>query len=85
MTVLTSSLKPSIDQNEDSTAVDVRLNVTGVDVKGLMFRHPATVLKLNGRDCVFHSESQPELDGSVLAEFNYEGASPDFSPRLSKL
>src|ERR1700722_17146193 len=41
-----------------------------------MFRHPATVLLLDARECVFRSDSQPELDGSILAEFNYEGASP---------
>jgi len=45
-------------------------------MKGLMFRHPATVIMLDGRDCVFRSESQPELDGSVLAEFTYDGANP---------
>jgi len=76
LTVLTSSPKPATEVNKDSSASDVSLNVTGVDVKGMMFRHPATVLMLDGRECVFRSESQPELDGSVLAEFSYEGASP---------
>jgi hypothetical protein len=76
LTVLTANPKPVNDQKADSSSGNVRLNVTGVDVKGQMFRHPATVLILEGCDCVFRSESQPELDGSVLAEFNYEGASP---------
>jgi hypothetical protein len=76
LTVLTASPKPATEVNKDSSASDVSLNVTGVDVKGMMFRHPATVLMLDGRDCVFRSESQPELDGSVLAEFSYDGASP---------
>jgi len=76
LTVLTSSPKPAAAVNKESSAGAVSLNVTGVDVKGMMFRHPATVLMLDGRDCVFRSESQPELDGSVLAEFNYEGANP---------
>lgn len=76
MTVLTASPKPVTDSKKDSSSGDVHLNVTGVDVKGQMFRHPATVVMLDGRDCVFRSESQPELDGSVLTEFNYEGANP---------
>src|SRR5665213_54532 len=41
-----------------------------------MFRHAATVLLLNGQECVFRSKSQPELDGSVLAEFDYSGSNP---------
>ncbi|HET6145694.1 MAG TPA: hypothetical protein VFE02_19475 [Candidatus Acidoferrales bacterium] len=76
MTVLTSSPKPVTAEKKDPSASDVSLNVTGVDVKGMMFRHPASVLMLDGRDCVFRSESQPELDGSVLAEFSYEGVNP---------
>ncbi|HTC65441.1 MAG TPA: hypothetical protein VK709_21560 [Candidatus Saccharimonadales bacterium] len=76
MTVLTANSKSVIDQKAEPSSGNVRLNVTGVDVKGQMFRHPATVVALDGRDCVFRSDSQPELDGSVLAEFNYEGASP---------
>ena len=76
MTVLTSSPKPVIAAKKESSANDITLNVTGVDVKGMMFRHPATVLMLDGRDCVFRSDSQPELDGSVLAEFNYDGSNP---------
>ena len=76
MTVLTANSKPVIDQKPDPSSPNVRLNVTGVDVKGQMFRHPTTVVLLDGRDCVFRSDSQPELDGSILAEFNYEGASP---------
>jgi hypothetical protein len=52
----------------------VQLTVTGVDVKGQMFRHSATVLMLDGRDCAFLSKSQPELESSILAEFNYPQA-----------
>ena len=76
MTVLTANSKSVIDPKADQSSGSVRLNVTGVDVKGQMFRHPATVVLLDGRDCVFRSDSQPELDGSILAEFNYEGANP---------
>jgi len=36
-----------------------------------MFRHPAAVLMLDGRQCIFLSKSQPEVDGSILAEFDY--------------
>jgi hypothetical protein len=76
LTVLTAGSKSVIDQKADPSSSSVRLNVTGVDVKGQMFRHPANVVLLDGRECVFRSDSQPELDGSILAEFNYEGASP---------
>lgn len=76
LTVLISGPKPVSDANKEPSASDVRLSVTGVDVKGQMFRHPATVTMLDGRNCVFRSESQPELDGSVLTEFNYDGANP---------
>jgi hypothetical protein len=76
LTVLTSSPKPVPATTKDASAGDISLNVTGVTVKGMMFRHPANVLMLDGPDCVFRSESQPELDGSILAEFSYEGANP---------
>ncbi len=78
MTALSPNPKPMIDQKVDPSSGNVRLNVTGVDVSGQMFRHPATVLSLDARDCVFRSDSEPELDGSILAEFNYEGASPQY-------
>lgn len=61
----------------DATAVSnqtVRLKVTGVDSKGRMFRHSATVLMLDSRDCAFLSEFQPDVDGSVLLEFDYPQA-----------
>jgi hypothetical protein len=76
LTVLTANPKPVIGQKADPSSGNVRLNVTGLDAKGQMFRHQVTVLLLDGRDCVFRSDSQPELDSSILAEFNYEGASP---------
>src|SRR5271166_3306843 len=76
------SSKPGSDQASASSGEDVRLIVTGVDVKGQMFRHPATLLMLQGRDCEFRSESQPELGGSVLTEFNYPGA--DSNRRVSQ-
>ena len=54
----------------------VRVTVTGVDLLGQMFRHSATILMLDGRDCELRSKSQPELDGSLLVEFEYAGADP---------
>ncbi len=54
----------------------VKLTVTGVDVKGQMFRHSAAVVMLEGCDCAFQSKSQPELDGSILIEFDYPQADP---------
>jgi hypothetical protein len=42
-----------------------------------MFRHPATVLTLDGRDCAFRSKSQPGQDGSILLEFDYRQADPN--------
>jgi hypothetical protein len=76
LTVLTSNPKPETAVKKNPSANEISLNVTGVNVHGMMFRHPASVLMLDGRDCVFRSESQPQLDGSVLAEFTYEGANP---------
>jgi hypothetical protein len=82
LTVSTLSSKPGADQAGASSGEEVHLIVTGVDIKGQMFRHPATLLMLQGRDCEFRSESQPELGGSVLAEFNYPGA--DANRRISQ-
>jgi hypothetical protein len=76
---LTVSMSGTKSRFEEAVAVSdeaVRLKVTGVDVKGQMFRHSATVLMLDGCHCTFRSESQPELDGSVLAEFDYPQADP---------
>ncbi len=56
--------------------------VTGVDVKGQMFRHSATVLMLESSDCAFLCKSQPELDGSILVEFDYPQA--DSTRRVSQ-
>ncbi len=74
MTTLPSNSKPRLDQGIGASADTVQLTVTGVDTKGQMFRHAATVLYLNGRDCTYRSKSQPELDGSILAEFGYPNA-----------
>ena len=82
MTVSTVSSKSGADQASASSGEEVHLIVTGVDIKGQMFRHPATLLMLQGRDCEFRSESQTELGGSVLAEFNYPGA--DANRRISQ-
>src|ERR1017187_3556988 len=41
-----------------------------------MFRRPATILMLDGRECIFRSDCQPESDGSVLLEFDYRDADP---------
>ena len=71
-----SGTKSRFDEATATSGEAVRLKVTGVDVKGQMFRHSATVLMLDGCDCVFRSESQPELDGSVLVEFDYPKADP---------
>jgi hypothetical protein len=74
LTTLPSNSKPRVDQGMASAAETVQLTVTGVDTKGQMFRHSATVLHLNGRECTFRSKSQPEMDGSILAEFGYPSA-----------
>ena len=71
----TLNTKTGLEVRTDSDEV-VRMKVTGVDVKGQMFRHPATLLTLDGRDCAFLSQSQPEQDGSVLVEFDYSKAEP---------
>lgn len=60
----------------------VKLMVTGVDVKGQMFRHSATVLMLEDGDCAFLCKCQPELDGSILVEFDYPQA--DSTRRVSQ-
>ena len=74
-TSITNTKSPLIDGKAVSGEC-VRATVTGVDVMGVMFRHSATVLMLDGRGCEFRSKSQPELDGSILVEFEYPGADP---------
>jgi hypothetical protein len=74
-TSLTNTKSPLIDAKAVSGEC-VRATVTGVDLTGLMFRHSATILMLDGRNCEFRSKSQPELDGSILVEFEYPGADP---------
>jgi hypothetical protein len=72
-TVVPNTKAPTTNAAEHS---DVRVTITGVDAKGQMFRHPATVLLLDGRHCVFSSKSQPEIESSILAEFDYPQAHP---------
>ena len=74
LSTLVSNTKSQI--TDATTGSDVRLTVTGVDAKGQMFRHSATVLMLDGRQCAFMSKSQPELESSILAEFDYPQAHP---------
>src|ERR1700722_4479358 len=52
----------------------MRVTVTGVDVKGQMFRRPATILRMDGHDCMFRSDRQPESGGSVLIECDFQQA-----------
>jgi hypothetical protein len=77
LTVSLANTKSRDDAGVAASGEGVRLTITGVDVKGLMFRHSATVLMLEGRDCVFRSKSQPELNGSVLLEFEF----PEIDPK----
>ena len=70
MAVSTINTRTAFEAKTDSNDV-VRIKVTSVDAKGQMFRHPATVLTLDGRSCEFLSQSRPEQDGSVLVEFDY--------------
>ncbi len=72
----TVNTRSALDPAKAASDADVRLNVTGVDAQGQMFRHAETDNMLDGRECVFRSKSEPELDGSVLAEFDYSGANP---------
>ncbi len=76
MAVSITSTKSGFDQATAVGEQAVRLKVTGVDTGGHMFRHAATVLMVDGRNCEFRSESQPEQDGSLLAEFDYPQADP---------
>jgi hypothetical protein len=76
LTVSIATTKSQLDKALAGSEDAVRLKVTGIDVKGQMFRHAATVLMLDGRDCAFRSKSQPELEGSVLVEFDYPEANP---------
>jgi hypothetical protein len=76
VTVLTSDRKTRFDGAATASDEVVRMTVTGVDVKGQMFRRPATILMLDGRDCIFRLECAPESDGSVLLEFDYRQAEP---------
>ena len=74
MTVSISDRKSRIDDATAAPEKAVWVTVTGVDVKGQMFRRPATILMLDGRECIFRSDCQPESDGSVLLEFDYRQA-----------
>jgi hypothetical protein len=65
-----------VDEAKADPSEVVRSMVTGVDVKGQMFRHSATVLFLNGNECTLLSKSQPEIDSSILVEFDYPQADP---------
>ena len=76
MTVSISDRKSRIDDATAASENAVWVTVTGVDVKGQMFRRPATILMLDGRECIFRSDCQPESDGSVLLEFDYRDADP---------
>jgi len=76
VTVSISDKKSRIDDATAASENAVWVTVTGVDVKGQMFRRPATILMLDGRECIFRSDCQPESDGSVLLEFDYRDADP---------
>ena len=69
-----SDKEPGHHQLNAAADRNVCLTITGVDVNGHMFRHPATVITLDGRDFTFWSKSQPELNGSVLVELDYSKA-----------
>ncbi|HEY4838042.1 MAG TPA: hypothetical protein VIH72_05520 [Candidatus Acidoferrales bacterium] len=69
MSVTLSDPKSRIDGAAASSTA-VHATVTGVDAKGQMFRRPAAILILDGRDCTFRTDCQPEPNGSVLVEYD---------------
>ncbi|MBZ5698667.1 MAG: zinc ribbon domain-containing protein [Acidobacteriia bacterium] len=48
------------------------VRVTGANTHGVIFRHSADLLVLDGRHCVCRSTSQPEIGSWVMVEFNHE-------------
>ena len=63
--------------NATSDSGDIaRVTITGVDTQGQMFRRPAVVLQLEGRDCLLRSDRQPETGGSVLIEVHSRHGDP---------
>jgi len=69
VSVTLSDPKSRIDGAAASSTA-VHATVTGVDAKGQMFRRPAAILILDGRDCTFRTDCQPEPNGSVLVEYD---------------
>ena len=76
VTVSTIDTKPRTAKTTSDSGGIARVTVTGVDTKGQMFRRPAVILQLEGRDCLFRSDRQPETGGSVLLEVDYRHAEP---------
>jgi len=72
--IVMSSNKSRMDNPTADSEEVVRATVTGVDTKGQIFRRPATILIMDGSDCMFRSDRQPESGGSVLVEFDYPQA-----------
>lgn len=70
MSVTLSDSKSRIDVSQSVSSDAVHGTVTGVDANGHMFRRPATILILDGRDCTFRTDCQPEANGSVLIEYD---------------
>ena len=70
MSVTLSDPKSRIDGASGASNTAVHATVTGVDAKGQMFRRPAAIMILDGRDCVFRTDCQPEQNGSVLLEYD---------------
>ena len=70
ITILMTDSKFRLHQATAVSGEPIEVIVTGVDIRGKMFRQPATILMLDGCDCALRSKAQPELDGSVLVEFD---------------
>lgn len=70
MSVTLSDPKSRFDASQPGSSAPVLGTVTGVDAKGQMFRRPASILILDGRDCTFRTDRQPEPNGSVLLEYD---------------
>jgi hypothetical protein len=70
VSVTLSDPKSRMDGADASSSTAVHATVTGVDAKGQMFRRPAAIMILDGRDCTFRTDCQPEQNGSVLLEYD---------------
>ena len=74
MAILVSHPKPGVQEATTVSSDRIGVTVTGVDIVGQMFRHSATVLMLDGCECALRCKSRPEIDGSILVEFDYPPA-----------